>query len=256
MLALSNVVFDWEASTQLARRVRAQHRRCWRNASLAVSQLGKGARYVEGWVVTLEPVPSVIEHGWCEYDGRVIDPTYAPQVTPEPPPVAYFAGVAYEPAQAEKALAQRLPIVLDREQASHWRAFEWAWREATQRARLEPRPPARVVHCHREEFDVFIGRPTQWANPFHVGVHGTREEVIAQFCRWLIRHPGLLCAVWSLRGHRLGCRCHPRVCHGDVLAELANVEFVPRGELLVRWLDRYPVLPLRPEGQGLQVVRG
>ncbi len=241
MLALTNVVLDTEASTQLARRVRAQHRRCWRNAALAVSHLGKGARYVEGWVVTSGPVPYVIEHGWCEFDGRVVDPTYAPHVTPEPPPVAYFAGVSYSVAQAEQALGHKLPLALDHERPAHWRAFERAWRDATQRARLDPRPPARVVHCRREEFDVYIGRPTQWANPFHIGFHGTREEVIAQYCRRVIRQPGLLRAVWSLRGQRLGCRCAPHPCHGDVLAELANVEQIPQGALLVRWLEQCPL---------------
>lgn len=237
MLAVTNVVFDAEASAQLARRIRAQHRRCWRNAALAVSHLGKGARYVEGWIVTSGAVPYVIEHGWCEYDGRVVDPTYAPRVTPEPPPVAYFAGVSYTQAQAEDALLHKLPVALEHEHAAHWRAFECAWREATRRARLEASPPARVVHCRREEFDVYIGRPTQWANPFHIGVHGTREQVIAQFCRRLLRHPGLLRAVWSLRGYRLGCRCAPWPCHGDVLAELANVDHVPEGKLLARWLE-------------------
>ncbi|GIW44658.1 MAG: hypothetical protein KatS3mg077_1940 [Candidatus Binatia bacterium] len=241
MLAVTNVVFDVEASAELARRVRAQHRRCWRNAALAVSHLGSGARYVEGWVVTGGTVPYVIEHGWCEFDGRVVDPTYVPWVTPEEPPVAYFAGASFTPAQAERALLHKLPIALEHEQSVHWRAFEWAWRDATRRARLDERPQTRVVHCRRESFDVYIGRPTQWANPFHVGLHGTREQVIAQFCRRLIRHPGLLRGVWSLRGYRLGCRCAPKPCHGDVLAELANVERIPEGQLLVRWLEKQPV---------------
>lgn len=240
MLLHAGYPLNFEQSVELARRVRAQHRRCWRNAALAVSHLGSAARYVEGWIVTDGAVPYVIEHGWCEVDGQIVDPTYAPHVTPDPPPVAYFVGARFTPRQAEAALHQRLPIVLDREPASHWRAFEVAWRTATARAGLGPTAATRVVHCRNEPFDVYIARPSPWANPFHIGTHGSREEVIVRYCKRVIRHPGLLRMVWSLRGQTLGCRCHPLPCHGDVLAELANVEQVPAGLLLSRWLGSKP----------------
>lgn len=225
-----------ERSVALARRIRAQHRRCWRNAALAVSHLGPGARYVEGWIVTAGTVPYVIEHGWCEVDGEIVDPTYAPHVTPDPPPLAHIVGARFTAQQAEAALRDRLPIVLDREPASHWRAFEVAWRMATARAGLDPAPTTQVVHCRNEPFDVYIARPSPWANPFHIGTHGSREDVITRYCKRVVRHPGLLRMVWSLRGQTLGCRCHPLPCHGDVLAELANVEHVRAGMLLARWL--------------------
>lgn len=237
MLAYSNISFDHEASVHLARRVRAQHRRCWRNAALAVSHLGPGAAYVEGWIVTAGARPHVIEHGWCEFDGRIIDPTYAPHVTPDDPPVGYFAGLRHSVRSAELALSKRLPIAWGNETRNYWQAFELAWRESIRRAGLEPQGPTRVVHCRRDEFDVFIGRPTQWANPFHIGPDGPREAVIAKFCRRIIRYPSLLRGIWNLRGKALGCRCTPLPCHGDVLARLADVEHYERGTLLLPWLD-------------------
>jgi hypothetical protein len=32
---------------------------------------------------------------------------------------------------------------------------------------------------------VYIGRPSLLGNPFHIGMHGTRAEVIAQYRVWL-----------------------------------------------------------------------
>ena len=32
-----------------------------------------------------------------------------------------------------------------------------------------------VVHCKKEAFDVYIGRPSNWGNPFVIGRDGTRK---------------------------------------------------------------------------------
>lgn len=37
----------------------------------------------------------------------------------------------------------------------------------------------RVVHCRKERYTHYIGRPSVLGNPFHLGTHGTRAEVIA-----------------------------------------------------------------------------
>lgn len=89
-----------------------------------------------------------------------------------------------------------------------------------------------VVHCKKEPFDVYIGRGrgSQWGNPFshQEGTQAkfkveTREEAIAHFREWLLRQPELVeRAKRELRGKVLGCWCHPKACHGDVLAEVAN----------------------------------
>ncbi len=47
--------------------------------------------------------------------------------------------------------------------------------------------PTRVVHCKRERYDVYIGRPGPWGNPFVIGRDGTREQVIAKYRTWLLQ---------------------------------------------------------------------
>ena len=79
-----------------------------------------------------------------------------------------------------------------------------------------------VVHCKRDTYDVYIGRPSKWGNPFAIGADGTREQVIEKYRRWLIAQPALMAALPELRGKTLGCWCAPQACHGDVLADLAD----------------------------------
>ena len=78
-----------------------------------------------------------------------------------------------------------------------------------------------VVNCRHDDYDVFIGRPSIWGNPFREGRHGTREEVIEMYRQYLVEHPYLLeLARKQLKGMILGCYCKPKQCHGDVLVEL------------------------------------
>lgn len=79
-----------------------------------------------------------------------------------------------------------------------------------------------VVHCKRERFDVYIGRPSRWGNPFVIGRDGDRATVIAKFESYVRQSPELMAAIPELIDRRLGCWCHPHPCHGDVLARLAN----------------------------------
>jgi hypothetical protein len=87
-------------------------------------------------------------------------------------------------------------------------------------------PPGRVVHCKRQSYDLYIGRPSPWGNPFLLSSEEQRDAVIAQYRDWLreklatgqIDPQELL----ALRGKTLGCWCAPRPCHGDVL--LAEAE--------------------------------
>ena len=79
-----------------------------------------------------------------------------------------------------------------------------------------------VVHCKRSAYDVYIGRPSQWGNPFVIGHDGNRQEVIAKYRAWVLRQPHLLAQLPTLRGKRLACWCKPAACHGDILAELAD----------------------------------
>jgi hypothetical protein len=65
---------------------------------------------------------------------------------------------------------------------------------------------------------IYIGRGSPYGNPFIVGVHGTREQVIARFeCEVM---PKL--DLTPLRGKDLVCFCKPKACHGDPLMREAN----------------------------------
>lgn len=81
-----------------------------------------------------------------------------------------------------------------------------------------------VVHCRSgEPFDVYIGRPSRWGNPYEIGINGTREEVIAKFAASL--SPAKRAEIKrELKGKILGCWCSPNKCHGDILSEIANTE--------------------------------
>jgi hypothetical protein len=63
---------------------------------------------------------------------------------------------------------------------------------------------------------------SKWANPFKIGRDGTREEVLAQYERWLRAAPGLMAALPELRDRDLACWCAPEPCHGDLLLRLAS----------------------------------
>lgn len=79
-----------------------------------------------------------------------------------------------------------------------------------------------VVHFQKSEYDIYIGRPSKWGNPFTIGKDGTRQEVIKKYRKWILSNKELLACLHELKGKRLGCWCHPEACHGDVLAELAD----------------------------------
>lgn len=81
---------------------------------------------------------------------------------------------------------------------------------------------ALVVHYKRRKYDVYVGRPTKWGNPFEIGRDGSREEVVRKYEEWIVTQPHLMAALGELRGKVLGCWCAPEACHGDVLARLAN----------------------------------
>lgn len=81
----------------------------------------------------------------------------------------------------------------------------------------------KVVNIKNEEYDVYIGRGTKWGNKFHVGVDGTREEVIQLYKQWFLQRPWLqIEAVKELQGKVLGCHCKPLPCHGDILVNFVK----------------------------------
>ncbi len=91
----------------------------------------------------------------------------------------------------------------------------------------------RVVDKRKQRYDVYIGRPSKWGNPFRVGVHAPRGECIELYKDWIVRGDGrhLLRQLGELEGKVLGCFCAPEggatshdplVCHGQILLKLLD----------------------------------
>lgn len=82
-----------------------------------------------------------------------------------------------------------------------------------------------IVHCKEQKYDELIGRPSIWGNPFIIGVHGNRDEVINQYEFYIRARPDLLKKLPLLNDKILGCWCKTKknpntACHGDVLVKL------------------------------------
>ncbi len=80
-----------------------------------------------------------------------------------------------------------------------------------------------------ESFDVYIGRPSKWGNPYS-HKQGTlaeflvssRKEAIEKYETYLLGNKDLMNSLVELKGKTLGCWCHPKACHGDILAKWSN----------------------------------
>lgn len=88
-----------------------------------------------------------------------------------------------------------------------------------------------LVHCKKARYDVYIGRPSVWGNPYSAKAGtmadfrvATLDEAIASYERWLRGRPLLVArAQRELKGKILGCWCGPKQrCHGEVLVKIAN----------------------------------
>lgn len=89
---------------------------------------------------------------------------------------------------------------------------------------------------------VYVGRPTQWGNPFRVGgrAHGALDPAtaVANYRDALLKGElrasdgaALIDRLPALRGRDLGCWCDlDKPCHADVLLELANGSSFAEGD--------------------------
>lgn len=77
-----------------------------------------------------------------------------------------------------------------------------------------------VVHCKKSPYEIYIGRPSKWGNPFEIGKDGNRSEVIAKYREYLLTNTELMNSLHELEGKILGCWCFPHDCHGRILVEV------------------------------------
>ncbi len=84
-----------------------------------------------------------------------------------------------------------------------------------------------------EDEGQYIGRGSLFGNPFSIGVHGLRSEVLKKHALWLDglikgpngeRPPSKSDIRKYLRGKKLKCFCNPKRCHGTTLALIANAD--------------------------------
>jgi len=78
----------------------------------------------------------------------------------------------------------------------------------------------------RTEYDIFIGRPSKWGNPFRLADYGNdRKYVLRLFTDWINRPEQAKLKAdgkAKLRGQRIGCFCEPEDCHGHVWAAICD----------------------------------
>lgn len=79
---------------------------------------------------------------------------------------------------------------------------------------------------------VYIGRPGkgltgEWGNPYSLDKNDDRADVIKKYMLWIdlkiqSKKDNWKNKIIGLRGKTLVCFCTPKLCHGDVLALLAD----------------------------------
>ena len=81
----------------------------------------------------------------------------------------------------------------------------------------------KVVNLKTDKYSHYIGRGSIFGNPFIIGKNGNRKEVINLYKHYARTNIELLKAIYSLPSEAvLGCFCHPKACHGDIIIELYN----------------------------------
>lgn len=96
-----------------------------------------------------------------------------------------------------------------------------------------------VRTAERSADNYYIGRPSTLGNPFVIGVDGSRDEVVAQYERWLRHHmraatptgDNVRTELRRIKARceqgfpvKLGCFCAPAACHGDVIKRIIESE--------------------------------
>ena len=118
-----------------------------------------------------------------------------------------------------------------------------------------------VVNVGCGDYDVYIGRPTVWGNPYSIGRDGDRTEVIEKYRKYLASRPDIQeKARVELKGKVLACHCVPQNCHGDLLAAVANdgLELSLRGEtdmsLGLAWIGKIIHIEPIPEADRIELA--
>ena len=89
--------------------------------------------------------------------------------------------------------------------------------------------PTTVVNLRNQEYDIPIGRPSLFGNPFSHLENSlakfkvtSRDEAVDLYSEWAPKQPKIMAALPSLKNLRLGCYCVPARCHGEIVVELVD----------------------------------
>lgn len=91
----------------------------------------------------------------------------------------------------------------------------------------------RRIHLPKQEGIVIVSQPSEWANPYEVGRHGSASEVREKYSEWLKNQGSLLAKIDELRDKDLVCRNVD--VHAELLMFLANATKIQR----TQWWEGY-----------------
>lgn len=72
-------------------------------------------------------------------------------------------------------------------------------------------------HNDRSPYGVF--EKSKWHNPYK---GDSNDVLVEKYRQHILQKPDLLAQIPELKANRLGCWCHPRACHGHLLADWAD----------------------------------
>lgn len=96
--------------------------------------------------------------------------------------------------------------------------------------------PTTVANAKTDKYQVYVGRPSCWGNPFSHRPDTlaefkveSLEAALHQYGLWIVSQPHLMAQLDELRGKVLGCWCRPKSgfkgrlrCHAQILAALCD----------------------------------
>jgi len=87
----------------------------------------------------------------------------------------------------------------------------------------------KIVHCKKQKYDIYVGRPSIFGNPFEISKDGNRLEVINKFENYFLHKINtdlqFKNAVDKLKGKVLGCWCYPKDCHARIIIDYLEGEY-------------------------------
>lgn len=86
-----------------------------------------------------------------------------------------------------------------------------------------------VVHYQKDKYDVYIGRPSKWGNPYSHKDDtiaefkvDTVDEAIKKYEEYLLNNHELMKSLPELKYKKIACWCITKKCHGYILKKYVD----------------------------------